>query len=114
LRTRFRENFSLDVQIPQALLTSPVLPFCIQTLVENAVKHNRITADTPLVVTVEQEGDYLKVTNPLQRKRILNNSNGIGLDNLRKRYRFFTRKPFIIQETRKVFVVKLPLLQGDV
>ncbi len=114
LRTRFRENFSLDVQIPQSLLTSPVLPFCIQTLVENAVKHNRITADTPLVVTVEQEGDFLKVTNPLQRKRILNNSSGIGLDNLRKRYRFFTRKPFIIQETRKVFVVKLPLLQGDV
>jgi LytS/YehU family sensor histidine kinase len=79
-------------------------------LIENAIKHNVIAEDNPLSIRVYSEGEYLVVENNLQRKQVMaEESPGIGLENICKRYEFLTNKEVQIEQTDK-FIVRLPLI----
>lgn len=86
-------------------------PLVLQTLVENAIKHNIISEEHPLTIRLsEQNGDIL-VENNLQRKTIIReDSTGIGLDNTKKRYQFLSEREMKVEETDGKFKVTIPLL----
>jgi len=79
-------------------------------LLENATKHNITSASAPLNINVYTEKDYLVVENNLQRKQIIENSNGQGLENLKTLYYFLSDLPVLVEEKEKSFAVKIPLL----
>ena len=88
-----------------------VLPLSVQGLVENAVKHNVISAKQPLKVNIHTvETGFLKVTNPIQPKIMDEAGNGIGLQNLMERYRLKWNAEVGIMNDGQCFEVTLPLI----
>jgi sensor histidine kinase YesM len=110
---RFGEKLSLRVEAGngQGRL---VIPLSLQMLVENAIKHNEITAEHPLDIhiTYEQEG-RLVIRNTLRKKQVLEGSTGTGLENLRKRIAFFTVDPLLVREDKDAFTVSLPTFSNE-
>lgn len=86
-----------------------VLPISLQLLVENAFKHNSATREKPLVVSITQTVNAIEVRNPLQPKKHLGETSGMGLANLSKRVNLLTGKELKIEESDTEFVVSIPV-----
>ncbi|ELR69246.1 putative two-component system sensor protein histidine kinase [Fulvivirga imtechensis AK7] len=87
-------------------------PLALQMLLENAIKHNVISADEPLHMSLYLEDGYLMVVNNLQKKNIIKGeSSEIGLSNIKERYSFLTDRPVTISNKNQNFAVGLPLLK---
>jgi len=78
--------------------------------VENAVKHNELSASSPLEVQLVIEQDRVSVQNPRRARRDLPPSAGIGLRNLAERYRVVAQLGIEVVEQAESFAVRLPLL----
>jgi hypothetical protein len=106
---RFGDKLKLDVR--REGLQGQVAPLAVQLLVENAIKHNIIAEDRPLLIQLFGTDGYLWVTNTLQKKSgIPETGGGIGLDNIRRRYGFLSDKPVVVREEDGKFAVGLPLI----
>lgn len=89
-------------------------PLALQILIENAIKHNIISEDDPLTISLFEENKYVVVKNNLQKKaRLTEGSTGIGLENITKRYEFLSNQKIVIEQTSANFIVKLPLLYNS-
>ena len=77
---------------------------------ENAIKHNIVSADKPLKIVVYAENGSLVVSNNLQKKNQLHESTGIGLNNIRNRYKLLGDKTVEVTESDDIFMVSIPLL----
>lgn len=88
-----------------------VPPMCLQLLIENAVRHNRVDVDEPLLVRIERHGDRLHIVNPLRARRGHHAGTGIGLANLASRYALLGAAPIAIESDAGQFRVTLPLLR---
>ena len=106
---RFGEKLNLKVSLENA--KGQVAPLALQMLIENAIKHNVIAEDQPLYIEVRMEGQYIAVENNLQKKNIPGEgSNGIGLENIQRRYEFLSNQKVIVENTGNMFRVKLPVI----
>ena len=92
--------------------TIMILPYALQILVENAIKHNEFTDADPLNIRVILNGEYIHIKNNKKPKPYLVNSTGIGLRNLSSRYRLICNKDILIEKTENEFTVKLPLIKS--
>jgi two-component system, LytTR family, sensor kinase len=111
LTIRFEDKLSVTIEVPEAARDRyAIAPLTLQLLVENAVKHNRLSEEDPLRVSIMLEGDWLRVANPIQPRPDREESTGIGLQNITNRYRLLTERPVWVGEQDGEFVVKLPLL----
>jgi len=110
LKIRFRNNIALEQQIPGPLLNRYLPPSTLQILVENAIKHNTISSDSPLRISIFPEGEFLIVENSLQQSQNNDTSNGVGLSNIVKRYALLSDRQVAVNRSEKVFRVKIPLL----
>lgn len=105
---RFGDKLKLNVDLDET--RSRVAPLVLQMLVENAIKHNVISEENPLHINIYVEDGFIIVENNLQKKSVmLDESPGMGLDNISKRYAFLSDKKVEVIEGDK-FVVKLPLI----
>ncbi len=111
LNLRFEGKLQVRNQVPgPEAARYAIAPLTLQLLVENAVKHNQMSQEKPLLVTIETQGEYLLVSNPLQLRPQAEDSTGLGLENIVNRYRLLTDRPVEIGEVDGSFVIKLPLL----
>jgi tetratricopeptide (TPR) repeat protein len=85
-RIRFGESLRVQVQVPAHALMGYLPPFTLQMLLENAIKHNVISAAHPLHITIAVEGDHLIVRNDLLPRATKEIGTGTGLENIRRRY----------------------------
>jgi sensor histidine kinase YesM len=108
LNVRFFNNVTLKINLEG--VAGAVLPMSIQLLVENAVKHNKISAQQPLELKIYSVGEHLWVENSVNVKEVIEESTGIGLKNLEARYKYVTGKNIMIEHSDKVFKVGLPLI----
>ncbi len=110
LKIRFRDNLIVHMNVPQH--TQYVLPpLSLQLLVENAVKHNVISSSNPLHLYIDfLEKGAIGVKNTLNRKSDVTGSTGIGLNNIRMRYKHLTSQEIRISETEAYFTVEIPLI----
>lgn len=92
--------------------TIMILPYALQILVENAIKHNEFTDADPLNIRVILNGEYIQIKNNKRPKPYVVNSTGIGLRNLSSRYRLICNKDIQIETTDNEFTVKLPLIKS--
>jgi hypothetical protein len=106
---RFGDKLKVDMNMNG--VDGFVAPLALQMLIENAIKHNIISEEQPLTIELHREEDWLVVTNTLQRKKILpEESNGLGLENIRSRYAFLSDKKVEVIEQTEKFVVRLPVI----
>ncbi|MCC7506832.1 MAG: tetratricopeptide repeat protein [Saprospiraceae bacterium] len=111
LKIRFEKKFDLQIQLPEALLdSSKIAPLTLQLLIENAVKHNRMSQREPLVVEVLVAGNTLIVKNRLQPRSTPDTSTGIGLQNIVNRYALLSDRPVVTGPQGEDFIVRIPLL----
>ncbi len=111
LKIRFEEKFEVCIDVPESYWTQyKIAPLTLQLLVENAVKHNRMSATEPLLVKIGIEDGNLLVTNTLQLRTQTDVSTGVGLQNIINRYGMLTDKHVWVGESEGSFVVKIPLL----
>ncbi|MEK6511314.1 sensor histidine kinase [Myroides odoratimimus] len=87
-----------------------VAPIAIQLLVENAVKHNSASKESPLRIDIYVEEDYVVIRNNIQELVVTLPSSKVGLMNIKERYRLLSKHKVLIQKADKDFVVRLPLL----
>lgn len=110
LKTRFDEALLIDFDISTTVYEKKVVPVTLQVLLENAIKHNITSKDNPLKIKVYDSNGYLVVENMLQKKSIIETSNGQGLENLKNLYQFLSEIPVEVEQTTEKFAVKVPLI----
>jgi LytS/YehU family sensor histidine kinase len=111
LQTRFGDNLDITVNVPEEKLSKRIVPLSLQILMENAIKHNIVSAEKPLKIDVFAENGKLVVSNNLQKKNQLNESTGIGLNNIRNRCRLLCNGEVEVIENGSSFTVSIPLIE---
>ncbi|SOC79612.1 Histidine kinase [Salinimicrobium sediminis] len=111
LETRFGSAVKFALDIPAEVEQLQIPPGALQMLIENAIKHNGSTRKKPLSIEITVEEDYLCVQNNLQPRLDHVSSTNTGLENIRRRYDYFSDKEVKIQNSKEKFKVKLPLLK---
>lgn len=116
LKMRF-EN-SIQCEIPENLSNpeAKIVPLSLQLLLENAVKHNQVSQENPLVISIYESEGNLIIKNNLQPKNIIKKSSGIGLLNIKQRYALLTSRKVVIQLSHEEnwFMVSLPMLTKQI
>ncbi|MXN89878.1 histidine kinase [Flavobacterium sp. Sd200] len=114
LKMRF-EN-SVFYEVPQQVSSSDarVVPLSLQLLLENTVKHNIVSQEQPLHIRIFEEDGFLVVQNDYQKKEVLQDRKGVGLQNIISRYAIISSRQVVIEQTEKYFTVKLPVLTKQV
>lgn len=110
MQTRFGENLQIEINVAPAHLEDRVVPLSLQLLMENAIKHNIVSQDKPLQILVTVKDGKLVVSNNLQKKNQLIESTGIGLTNIRNRYKLLTHQAVEVVESATNFTVSIPLI----
>ena len=110
MRNRFPEGLDVQLNLTEADRSRYVVPCSLQLLVENAVKHNAVGADTPLHVRIATEDGFVVVSNNRNPKITSQPSTGNGLKYIQNRYRDAVGTGIVIEETAEKYTVKLPLL----
>jgi hypothetical protein len=112
LKTRFDKNLDVTIDIPNEKLQKRIVPMSLQILMENAIKHNIVSADKPLHIDISTVNGSLIVSNNLQMKNQVNESTGIGLDNIRNRYKLISEEPVHVTTNNNNFTVAIPLIDN--
>ena len=110
-KTRF--NKELDIQIIQEQQINPLqkIPFlALQITLENALKHNIATIDSPLKIRIIIESDRIIVQNNLQPKAYKKNSEMFGLNYLKTIYNYYKVTTFVAEIQQDSFICVLPLI----
>ncbi len=107
---RFSENFKINITIKETDFL--IVPLALQILIENAVKHNEISAENPLIIQIYDDEQYLFIDNNIQPRNYLPDSNQVGLKTLEFQYEFLSGKKMEIHNDDSQFVVKLPKIKN--
>jgi len=114
LQIRHDNKLQLELQVDtESRFKSMLVPCSLQTLVENAIKHNHFTDAKPLHIKVQLNGRYIKISNNTSIKPYLVESTSVGLKNLSNRYRLTCNKDIVIERGQESFTVKLPLISNQ-
>ena len=108
-KVRFGNALRETIELKEAVLQKRLPVYALQTLVENAIKHNAFTKNKPLHIQIGYADDRLWVSNNRFPKQLVH-SSGIGLRNLQERYRIMAGKEIVVKDTAEEFTVYLPLL----
>jgi sensor histidine kinase YesM len=111
IKMRYDKNLVIQTEIDTRYLEFLLPPLTLQTLIENAVKHNEISNQKPLTITIQTvEEPLLEVRNPVQKKLTREEGIGIGLNNLTKLYHLLGEKEIQIFGDDREFRVIVPLI----
>ncbi|MDX2047009.1 MAG: histidine kinase [Chitinophagaceae bacterium] len=112
LQTRFGSNLDVVINVPEEKLDKRIVPLSLQILMENAIKHNIVSSDKPLKIEVSALNGRLIVSNNLQKKNQVNESTGIGLNNISNRYKLLGNSGVEVKESGSDFTVSIPLIEN--
>lgn len=120
LTTRYRNKFSVTwTGLPadsDFLSQMMLVPFSLQILIENTVKHNVVSSRTPMSVEICIEKDGIRVINPLQPRQTSSaHTSGFGLRYLKNTYDTAGRIFHVINNTQLgIFEVYMEWLKPDI
>ncbi len=114
LKMRFENSLTYELPTESLNPEAKVVPLSLQLLLENTVKHNIVSEQKPLHIKIYLEQDFLCIENNLQKKEVLQNRQGVGLQNIISRYKLFSKRTVLINQTEKTFTVKIPILIKDI
>lgn len=109
-KARFGEGIVFTKGIREEDLNTLIPPFTLQLLAENCIKHNIVSQSKPLHIKIYSSEDRIIIENPVQRKKTVEDSLGVGLDNIKMRYQHLLAQEIEIDSDEKIFQIKLPLI----
>lgn len=110
LRERFIEGMVFVIDVDENLYDRSIVPCSLQLLVENATKHNIVSAESPLTIKIKCDAEFITVSNNLQERTHGQPSTHLGLANIRRQYMDITRREIFVEKTENEFIVKLPII----
>lgn len=114
LKMRFENSLFYELPTTISNPEAKVVPLSLQLLLENTVKHNVVSEKKPLRIRIFIEGDYLVIQNDYQKKEVLQERLGVGLQNIINRYGIITNRKVLIEQSEKTFTVKIPVLTKQI
>ena len=115
LQIRHEHKLKLQIELNEmAPHKVMILPFALQLLIENAIKHNQFSETSPLVINITLTKQFIQVSNTVHPKTYGVESTYVGLKNLSARYRLTCNRDIIIYQTPDTFLVKLPLIKTTI
>ena len=114
LKMRFENSISFELPNDFENAEAKVVPLSLQLLLENCIKHNIVSQQKPLHIKIYIENNELIVENNKQKKEVLQDRKGVGLQNIVNRYAILTDRKVSVLETDDIFALKLPILTKQV
>ncbi|WP_348825276.1 2TM domain-containing protein [Flavobacterium aestuarii] len=114
LKMRFENSLFYELPAADSIPDAKVVPLSLQLLLENTVKHNVVSEQKPLHIRIFVDGDYLAIQNDLQKKEVLQDRQGVGLQNIVNRYGIVTNRKVVIEQNEQNFTVKIPILTKQI
>lgn len=115
LKTRYGEAVTINLNISPNYSHYLLPSLSLQLLVENAVKHNILSKDQPLVIDLfTTVGNKMIVNNNLQRIPYPISSNKVGLENIKSKYVLLGQSGFQVIEDERNYTVVLPLIWNNI
>jgi len=114
LKMRFENSISYEIPTDFDNIEAKVVPLSLQLLLENTIKHNVVSEQKPLHIKIYIENNYLIIENNLQKKEVLQDRKGVGLQNIVNRYALISERKVLVEETSEVFKVKIPILTKQI
>jgi hypothetical protein len=112
-KIRFGEAIHFEINIPDEVRNGFLPLFAIQTLLENAIKHNAFTTESPLKIQLYYDEGFITVRNNIQPKVTREDASGMGLINLAERYRIISGDEIMITHDDNFFSVSLKILSHE-
>jgi hypothetical protein len=110
---RYVSSVQLDVDVDAVEARELFLPpVSLAELFQNALKHNTVAPDKPLRIGVRVEQTTLVFENDLRPAPKAQRSTGVGLANLRERFRMATGGAATWTTDGNRFIVQLPLVRN--
>lgn len=110
---RYGENLRVNIKLDSSILNFSVPPMSIQMLIENAIKHNEISVEFPLQINISNDEKYIIVKNNLQKIETNDISLGIGIENLKERYKMITELPAEFYLSNNDYFTKIPIIKEE-
>lgn len=110
MKVRFPEGFLVENRTREEDKDRFVVTYSVQMLIENAIKHNAVSADRPLMIRISSDGNTVTVTNNLIPKLTTPASTGIGLKYISRNYLDRCGHEISVNRTGTDYTVSLPLL----
>lgn len=111
LKVRFSSGFEVNADVPEEFMSCRVVPCSIQMLLENAMKHNRVSQENPLLITISVHDGMIVVTNNKSPKMTASEeSTKVGLNYIRQQYIDLSGKDIEVNDNGDTYSVSLPLL----
>lgn len=114
LKMRFENSITYEIPTDFINPETKVVPLSLQLLLENTIKHNVVSENKPLKIKIYIEDNYLIVENNLQKKEVLQERKGVGLQNIVNRYGLLSERKVLVEETTDFFRIKIPILTKQV
>ncbi|WP_158728796.1 MULTISPECIES: 2TM domain-containing protein [unclassified Flavobacterium] len=114
LKMRFENSITFQLPTDFDNLEARVVPLSLQLLLENTIKHNVVSENKPLQITIYIQDNYLVVQNNLQKKEVLQDRQGVGLQNIVSRYALLSKRKVLVEQTETEFKVLIPILTKQI
>lgn len=114
LQERFENALVVTIHVPEDHYNYVIPPLTLQLLIENAIKHNSFSIESPLQIKIGIPcNGILRVENSLSLRKTPEESTNLGLANIKERFQLLLRKEPEIIITTDSFVVNLPLISYE-
>lgn len=110
VKMRWQDALRFDLDVRDADLGRYVVPCSLQLCIENAIKHNALSRENPLVISISSDGSQLIIRNHKSPRVNGLQSTGVGLNYIRQQYLSNGGEPMEVLDSEDEFTVKLPLL----
>ncbi len=112
IQERFTNGLEIERRIAPEHLSHLVVPCSVQQLIENATKHNIVSAEEPLHICINTSPEWLAVENNLQpRISRRDDSTHLGLKSISQQYLNAGGRDIKLTKSEEIFRVELPLIK---
>jgi LytS/YehU family sensor histidine kinase len=107
---RFGDSLNYRIEVSEEDLKAYVPFFSLLPLLENAIKHNALTSQKPLEITIRSNNGFMEVKNRKQLRESVEQGLNSGLNNLKQRYQMLANEEVLIEDNDEWFGVTIKLL----
>ena len=109
---RYGEAFKASISVDSEQMKKKIVSMSLQTLVENALKHNKVSTEKVLNINIFADDDHVWVENNFQPVDKSSAGEGFGLNSLYKRHEWLGLPSVKIHQSEDYFKVGVPLIRS--
>lgn len=111
-QTRFKDEFIFEIDIEDENLLSKKVPYLsFQIAIENAIKHNIASEESPLKITIDIKENVVIITNNLNERQNFEKESKFGHKYLESIYKYYSKNDFKVFKKDGDFTCILPLIE---